>query len=264
LVDSTINCWSADNVHPSPEGTYLAACTIYSTFTQRRTDSATYTGSFATADTLQLFSGMAVFDSGALWNYHLGGEPPFLMFTHEHIGPDVLTKQVQLLASIIGSDSSYYHIWGNAYGPKHSGFPLTYRFDTMIAAHGVDTFSLPDYYCYYHDSAILTGISHCGTRSSFFNYVDIICEGIDEVNASTAFNLAPNPAKNMVQIQLAEMLHSSATLKIYNLQGMLIREEHVEAGKQNINLDISNLPAAVYQIQMSTEKYSHSKRLIVQ
>ncbi len=48
-----INLYHSDLKHPSPEGSYLAACTIFSTIYGKKTQGNKYTANLATAETLQ-------------------------------------------------------------------------------------------------------------------------------------------------------------------------------------------------------------------
>lgn len=67
--DSTINLWSSDFSHPSLEGTYLTACTFYSTMFREPSSGLSYTAGInaATASFLQHMADSTVLDSLGNW-----------------------------------------------------------------------------------------------------------------------------------------------------------------------------------------------------
>ncbi|MFO0494427.1 MAG: DUF4886 domain-containing protein, partial [Flavobacteriia bacterium] len=70
----TINLYSSDGSHPSMEGTYLAACTFYSSLFRKSAVGASYTGGLAPsiAAQLQAAARLVVLDSISTW--HLRGK----------------------------------------------------------------------------------------------------------------------------------------------------------------------------------------------
>jgi len=76
-----INLYSTDGSHPSPEGTYLAACTFYATLYRSSPVGAGYTAGLdpATAATLQDIAASTVLDSLGTWN--IGVNDPDAAFT---------------------------------------------------------------------------------------------------------------------------------------------------------------------------------------
>lgn len=66
----TINLYSGDGSHPSPEGTYLAACTFYASLFRKSPVGATYLYTLdpITAGILQETAELTVLDSLDLWN----------------------------------------------------------------------------------------------------------------------------------------------------------------------------------------------------
>ncbi|MBE6607547.1 MAG: hypothetical protein E7633_03200 [Ruminococcaceae bacterium] len=61
-----INLYHEDKKHPSPEGSYLAACAVYSTIFGEKTEGASYTFGLETAEKLQKASDAAVIDKKTL------------------------------------------------------------------------------------------------------------------------------------------------------------------------------------------------------
>ncbi|MBX7241897.1 MAG: cellulase family glycosylhydrolase [Bacteroidia bacterium] len=69
-ADSTINLWSADNSHPSIEGSYLTACVFYATIYEKTPVGLPFTAGLpqTTAGFLQQIAHQTVFDSLSVWN----------------------------------------------------------------------------------------------------------------------------------------------------------------------------------------------------
>ncbi|MEX1132776.1 MAG: PKD domain-containing protein [Flavobacteriales bacterium] len=65
-----IQLYATDGSHPSVAGTYLVACTMYSTFFRRSSAGASFNSSLdaSTAATLQAMASAVVLDSMAVWN----------------------------------------------------------------------------------------------------------------------------------------------------------------------------------------------------
>jgi len=70
-IDSTLNLYSSDNSHPSIYGSYLAACTFYSSIFKKSAVGSSYwpsTIDSITAYSLQQIGSSTVLDSLAIWN----------------------------------------------------------------------------------------------------------------------------------------------------------------------------------------------------
>ncbi len=85
-LDSTLNLYTADNSHPNIYGSYLAACTFYSSIFKKSSVGSTYWPSAidsATAYSLQQIASSTVLDSLATWNIFNAD------FTYNQIGDSV-------------------------------------------------------------------------------------------------------------------------------------------------------------------------------
>jgi PKD repeat protein len=84
-----LNLYNADGSHPSPTGTYLAACTFYATLYRTSPVGASYTAGLdpTTAATLQAIAASTVLDSLGTWN--IGVNDPDASFTTTSTGAAV-------------------------------------------------------------------------------------------------------------------------------------------------------------------------------
>lgn len=74
-----------------------------------------------------------------------------------------------------------------------------------------------------------------------------------------AFDAYPNPVSETLQISI-ESKNSSSQLKIYNAQGIALREEKLNS--LSLNYDISNLPNGVYYLNIVNGEQRQTKKII--
>lgn len=84
-------------------------------------------------------------------------------------------------------------------------------------------------------------------------------------NTLTSMNLYPNPASNMVTIALSSTETANASLSIYNLMGQCVYTEslNVMEGSNFHQLNISNLNAGIYMVNVKTAQGTSTQKLIV-
>ena len=134
IADSTINLYVSDNSHPSPAGTYLAACTFYATIFETSPVGISYTGGLTSnqAAFLQQIAYQTVFDSLSVWN--INEFEPEAAFTYTSIGSGPYTLQ---FTSTSNNANSY--LWSE--GATTSSFTHTFAGPgiytiTLIASNG--------------------------------------------------------------------------------------------------------------------------------
>lgn len=114
-------------------------------------------------------------------------------------------------------------------------------------------------------SDLVTVTATVGTISGSYSFsVTNQPSAINEILAASV-QLFPNPANNRIQINgLIE--NEDYTLKFYNNAGILLKIKTISKSEitDNINLDISDLSAGMYQLQMSSKSGVLSKKLMVE
>ncbi len=73
-----------------------------------------------------------------------------------------------------------------------------------------------------------------------------------------ALNMSPNPAFDIVQIQLED----EARLQVFNMQGQLMQQFTLQPGYMTV--DLNNLPAGLYQVQAQTSEGYYAGKLVKQ
>ncbi len=84
--------------------------------------------------------------------------------------------------------------------------------------------------------------------------------GVDELT-NNLFNLYPNPANNLVNIQFGYQVGNNAVLKIYDNFGKVVFEQAVE--QTSISLDLQEYASGMYHVQLTNGDKIERQRLIV-
>ncbi len=84
---------------------------------------------------------------------------------------------------------------------------------------------------------------------------------VEEHGQEFSFRLIPNPAQNIVTVNIEHSMAVDAQLRVLDYSGKLI--ELIEKPKATTRLDISNWPAGVYFITLNDSKNSRTEKLIV-
>lgn len=104
-------------------------------------------------------------------------------------------------------------------------------------------------------------LNECG--SDFFSKeIEAIISNTSEVSHENYFNIFPNPAKNMLNISIANT--TSRTIEIIDIYGKTIKNVEQPNGLNNIVVDISDLSSGSYIIKMTTEEKVVQKPFIKQ
>jgi hypothetical protein len=103
-----------------------------------------------------------------------------------------------------------------------------------------------------------------------FNLVNIANEGKSEVEAAIAagtFELIPNPTSSNVTVNysLPTANATSATVRVMDVQGKVVREEKLSNPSQNgsVKFELTELEAGVYLVNIQSEGYTETKKLVV-
>ncbi|MFY7965622.1 MAG: LamG-like jellyroll fold domain-containing protein [Chitinophagaceae bacterium] len=77
-------------------------------------------------------------------------------------------------------------------------------------------------------------------------------------------NISPNPVKNIVQIQTDKSMTGEVEIVIFNNSGieLLKRTFNLQNGSNVISLNISNLPTALYNLQVKNKNIAMTKQLL--
>ena len=84
-------------------------------------------------------------------------------------------------------------------------------------------------------------------------------------NTLEGMKLYPNPATDNLSVAISSSENASADLTIVNLMGQMVYNENVALTEGNnlLNLNVSNLKAGVYMVNIRTNKGTSTQKLIV-
>jgi hypothetical protein len=98
------------------------------------------------------------------------------------------------------------------------------------------------------------------TAGNYFIVDDVGLSGLASVNETTpALNIAsvyPNPASHAALVQYYLLSKSEVQFQVLNTQGKMVRDIQLPeqaAGKHDMNLDVSSMPAGFYILRMKTK-----------
>ncbi|MEL6636065.1 MAG: T9SS type A sorting domain-containing protein [Bacteroidota bacterium] len=91
---------------------------------------------------------------------------------------------------------------------------------------------------------------------------DPITTGTPEV-ASRPLKVYPNPSTGPLTVELPE-IGENITLRVYDLQGRLVREQEVDPKLSRTDLDLSDLVGGTYEISILTRTERFQQRLVIQ
>lgn len=73
----------------------------------------------------------------------------------------------------------------------------------------------------------------------------------DDDNSTELVRLFPNPATDMLHVQVLEGLGNEIQIELLNLQGALIKRERMEVEQRMAHLNLSNIPGGIYFIKVT-------------
>ena len=94
------------------------------------------------------------------------------------------------------------------------------------------------------------------------NFNDLINSVTEQAVKNNLFNLYPNPAFDIVTLNIDHTNNSDMTLNVYNLIGESVRSEKLNQVQQKINLgDLNN---GIYMVEIKTNEWVEKQKLIIQ
>lgn len=114
-----------------------------------------------------------------------------------------------------------------------------------------------------------------GVVEANFSNVEVVPTGINPLestsntmassNAAIGLGLTPNPARDLVTLNLDQVIGEAATISIFNMSGQLmnmVQYDSIEDANEEIN--ISDLPVGTYYVNVKTTSTQQTLKLIKQ
>lgn len=81
--------------------------------------------------------------------------------------------------------------------------------------------------------------------------------------ALTGWQLYPNPADQVVNVQWTEPLATDAQVQVFDLNGRVLQFQNVTMSSTSVQLETSTLPAGIYLVQMQAGRRLSQARLVI-
>ncbi len=222
-----IELYSADESHPSLEGSYVAACTFYTIFLRKDPTNISFTPGIdpVMAQDIRESVKAVVYDS--LLNWNVGKFDPIADFN------TVDTTSSSLISFTNTSLNADAYWWGFGNG------------DTSIIENPSYSF-LPGV----HEITLIS--SKCGVSDTLTKTIVVVVNGNGEKNSEEIIEVYPNPASEWVYFKSISNVTISS-IAVFNSEGKQV----TLVGSQN-QMDVSNFPKGVYifKINLSNGKES--------
>ena len=106
---------------------------------------------------------------------------------------------------------------------------------------------------------------YAGGNDVFLKYGPLV-SGISEQHHTEIFDVRvfPNPARKEFSVSSPEFRVEDCTIELYDLNGRKLLSKNIRKGNETVGMDVSSLKSGIYLCKVSTEKYSVTKKIIIQ
>lgn len=265
-IDSTIDLWSSDNVHPSIFGSYLTALNMYAAITKQATLGTSYAPSgigSTTATYLQGIADTVVLDSLDKWklnrvfvNDSVGFH--FVMnyvwpnyfanygFTiyHDHFDTDSFHYRVQLRLDDIDN-----YTLDTTIGMSTNSDSILFSFNDTIQ-HCITDYTITQFH-----------ISPCNI-DTIIQRDYVVCEAIHDLPSNLSFNVYPNPVTRMFTVEQVSATNKNYDIEITNMKGELVLSTSLkDESKKTVNVE--SLQRGIYLLRIFNERAAFTNKLVI-
>lgn len=85
--------------------------------------------------------------------------------------------------------------------------------------------------------------------------------GLSENIANNSFNFYPNPASNIINLDIEYLKDNNFTLNIYNIMGLLVKSKTIAKNQKQIN--VGDLNNGIYLLEIKANDWTKSQKLII-
>jgi PKD repeat protein len=219
-----IELYQSDESHPSVAGTYLAACTFYTTMYRKDPSHIQFYSTVSKPEALNIQSAVKLIVFDSLMNWHIGEYD----FPHAHYNFALTSSNQITFANTSANANSYSWDFGDGSNstltnPVHQYLNSGSYNVRLIAAN-----------CYKIDTLIQT-VNVIGTSVA------------TQLNQVLNWSFYPNPAATSLTLNLS--FKGNLEYKIFNYEGNEIRNGRLENTVRKI--DISSLSRGIYVIRLT-------------
>lgn len=218
-TNPAFDLYSPDESHPSLHGSYLTACTFYSSLYRRVTGGAYYAGlPQAEAQLLQTKASAIVLDSIAVWNTEI---------YHPHPAYTVTGNGLTVTFNNASTNSTGWQV-------DASGVITQPNFTYTYPGPGVYPFTFVAY-------------NNCLSDTIHDTVIVPLFTGLPEYGAAAGVTVSPNPSAGNFELQFAEAGTYSVT--VYDMRGQTVQTQNFRGSR--MSLDLRSADAGVYLVRIS-------------
>jgi hypothetical protein len=91
-----------------------------------------------------------------------------------------------------------------------------------------------------------------------------VVNSINEYNTINSVSIYPNPANDYVNVNIISPVSTNAIINISNILGQQVYSEsiNVKAGSTNVTINVNNLPAGMYIVNVSNSTGTNAKKIV--
>lgn len=235
--DSTIELYVPDQSHPSPEGSYLAACVFYATMYRTSPVGLSYRAGLDSlkAAFYQDVAADIVFDSLTTWR--IGLDDPQAAFSALSAGAAVSFSDASLNATSWTWDFGDGSALSTQQNPVHTYAASGSYVVTLTVSDGCDS-------------------------STTTETVQVVIVG--QAAPFADLQLLPNPSNGRVLLRGTWPVAEPIVWTLLDLQGRTLRQGDLPADQElNASMDLSGLAAGAYTLRLATATRMHSLRVLL-
>ncbi len=217
-----IDLYASDGSHPSPAGSYAAACSFYTAIFQKDPSNISFNFSLSDTEANQIKEAARIVVFENLAEHNVGIYDPHADFTSSTVDNEVSFVNTSTLA-----DS---YLWGFGDG------------NTSTDQNPVHTYSTSgDFFVY------LTAFNNCAVSSTDSMVVQVSVTSGLHSPSQKELRLYPNPGRNILVLE--DVDPSAGSIKIFSLDGKQLKRQSFSS-----SIEIGILPKGIYSIQVMNEQ----------
>lgn len=230
-----INLYSSDQSHPSLEGSYAAACALYTLIYKKDPTLISWNSSISTtvANTIKLAAKTVTYDLISNWDFTIN--PANATFTENVNG-----GEVNFVTTSLTNDTVF---WDFGDGTTSTTVNPTHLYTTS----GTYTVTLTT--------------TKCGKTTTVSKTLAITIDlSTDFVNNTKGFTLFPNPTSTIITIQFMTA-KNILKLEIYDTRGLLLLTQNA-INTDRVAVDVNALQSGIYWVKLQADGVVAVKRLV--
>ncbi len=146
-----------------------------------------------------------------------------------------------------------------------SPFAFPYDVGGMVSIYNTNVSGADsdNYYYFFYDWTVSTPTWTC---TSGRTEVQAIVTGINELTNIHNLNVYPNPASDVINVSMTALINSKLTVSLTDQTGRVVQTSQWNAsnGTNNFTFDVNNVATGIYQLSISAEGKSSTRRIVIE